>query len=196
MEQSQLREVLAALGEVLASRGLRYELVIAGGSGLLLLGLHVRPTADVDVLAVVEAYQYRYAEPLPPELMQAVRDVALLYALPDTWFNTGPAELLRNGEDGLPVGFAGRTVAVVFAGLVLRVASRYDQICFKLYALVDQGERSKHSQDLKQLAPTRDELIEAARWARTHDPSAGFKRVLLDALAWMEVHDAGAELGV
>ena len=53
----------------------------------------------------------------------------------------------------------------------------------KFYAAVDQGPRSKHAQDLRQLGPTRDELRAAARWARTHDTSDGFRRLCSEALA-------------
>ena len=38
--------------------------------------------------------------------------------------------------------------------------------------------------------PTPSELLEAARWTITHDPSAGFRRELLDALRFLGVGDA------
>jgi hypothetical protein len=48
----------------------------------------------------------------------------------------------------------------------------------------------KHEADLRALEPTRDELIEAARWTITHDPSEGFRTELLGALAHLGVEDA------
>jgi uncharacterized nucleotidyltransferase DUF6036 len=45
---------LAALGQLLAERGLRYELLAIGGGALQLLGLITRPTRDIDVVALVE----------------------------------------------------------------------------------------------------------------------------------------------
>ena len=57
-------ELLAALSEQLAARGQRYELVVAGGSGLLALGVTDRPTRDVDVVALWEAGSLRKAKPL------------------------------------------------------------------------------------------------------------------------------------
>ena len=71
-------------------------------------------------------------------------------------------------------------------------ASRGDMICFKLYAATDQSQCSKHYSDLQHLGPSRDELLTAARWAITHDPSAGFRRELLAAMAALgtEVSDA------
>jgi len=46
LDKELLEQVLGALGEVLAARGHRYELVAIGGSGLMLLGLGLRPTKD------------------------------------------------------------------------------------------------------------------------------------------------------
>ncbi|HEX9505387.1 MAG TPA: hypothetical protein VGA62_05215, partial [Acidimicrobiia bacterium] len=72
------------------------------------------------------------------------------------------------------------------------LAGRTDLICFKLYAAVDQGPRSKHFADLQELAPTRDELLVAARWTLTHDTSSGYRGELVKALAVLgvEINDA------
>jgi hypothetical protein len=70
-----------------------------------------------------------------------------------------------------------------FGGLIVHIAGRFDQICFKLYASVDQGPRSKHAADLKRLNPSSLELEGAAAWCTTHDPSAGFAEQLALALA-------------
>jgi hypothetical protein len=68
-------------------------------------------------------------------------------------------------------------------------------VCFKLYAAVDQGSRSRHFQDLRDLEPERDDLLAAARWARSHDPSPGFRSLLVDTLRALGVEDADAPLG-
>jgi len=47
-------EPLAALGQLLAERGQRYELLAIGGGALQLLGLMTRPTRDIDVVALVD----------------------------------------------------------------------------------------------------------------------------------------------
>jgi hypothetical protein len=60
------------------------------------------------------------------------------------------------------------------------------------YALVDQGP-GKHEADLRGLEPSDEELIAAARWSRTHDPSEGYRGMLNEALAHLGVTDA--ELG-
>jgi Nucleotidyltransferase of unknown function (DUF6036) len=59
-----------------------------------------------------------------------------------------------------------------------------------LYALVDQGA-GRHEQDLHALNPTAEELVRAARWTRTHDPSPGFRQMLEQALRYLGVADAG-----
>ena len=44
LDSTALSRALSLLGDVLQERGLSYELVAAGGSALLLLGLLERPT--------------------------------------------------------------------------------------------------------------------------------------------------------
>ena len=180
INQDTLDQVLQALGDTLEARGLAFELVVVGGSGLLLLGLVTRPTKDIDALALVDNGEYVSAKPFPPPLAQAVASVGRAFDLSETWLNAGPTDLLRFG---LPEGFRDRVEIRRFGGLTLQVAARRDQICFKLYAAVDQGPKSKHSSDLRALQPTDDELLAAARWSRTHDPSEGYRQVLAEMLA-------------
>ncbi|HEV8534780.1 MAG TPA: hypothetical protein VGR87_03545 [Candidatus Limnocylindria bacterium] len=47
-------EPLAALGQLLAERGQRYELLAIGGGALQMLGLIDRPTREIDVIALVD----------------------------------------------------------------------------------------------------------------------------------------------
>lgn len=93
-------------------------------------------------------------------------------------------------EFGLPEGFRARLRTQAF-GLALTVhfADRIDQVHLKLYAVVDQGP-GRHLDDLQALKASGDELIGAARWARTHDPSEGFRAELLRVLAYLGVPDA------
>jgi len=112
--------------------------------------------------------------------------VARDFGLPTEWLNPGPAGLLTFG---LPEGFAERLERREYgAGLVVHLASRYDQIHFKLYAAVDQGP-GKHEADLRVLAPTEAELVAAARWSRLQDPSEGYAGVLRGALKSFGVTD-------
>jgi hypothetical protein len=53
---------------------------------------------------------------------------------------------------------------------------------------------SKHLPDLRALDPSADELLTAAIWTRTHDPSEGFKGELVKVLAIVGVEAADADL--
>jgi len=78
--------------------------------------------------------------------------------------------------------------------LILNIASRYDQILLKLYAAADHWPGSKHADDLRRLKPTREEVIAAARWTISQDPSAGFQHLLENALRELGVNDADSLL--
>ena len=188
LDAESLPRALEALGDVLASRNVRYEVVAVGGSALLLLGLINRATRDLDVLGLVEAGQIIRIDSLPAALQEAAVDVARVFGLGRDWLNPGPAALV---DLGLPEGFAARLETRRYAGLAIHLASRRDQIVFKLYAAVDQGPDSKHTADLRALEPSGDELRWAARWVRTHDPSEGFRSELLRALSQFGVDSDG-----
>lgn len=178
--------LLSALGEQLAAAGERSELVVIGGSGLLALGLIERSTRDVDLLALRAGNELNSARPLPSVLKIARDRVARDFSLPTDWLNPGPTELL---ELGLPEGFIDRLERRDYGdSLTVYIASRYDQIHFKLYALVDQGP-GKHEADLRALSPTEEELLAAARWSRSHDPSEGYAQVLREVLTHLGVDD-------
>lgn len=55
--------------------------------------------------------------------------------------------------------------------------------------MVDQGG-GRHEADLRELNPSPEELIAAARWSMTQDPSPGYKSVLASALEVLGVNDA------
>lgn len=190
LDASLLEESLAVLGESLGERGVAFEIVAVGGGSLLLLGLISRPTVDLDIVAFIQAGRYVPAV-LPAELADAARATARVMGIREDWINTGPAGLL---DFGLPAGFASRTVERRYGGLVVHLAGRRDQVFLKLYAAVDQGPSSKHFQDLAALGTTREELLDAARWTLTHDPSPGFRSELLKALASLGVDDADRHL--
>lgn len=180
--RDQLEQALALLGHVLHTGGQHYTVALIGGGALLLAGLGTRPTRDVDAVGIVEDDQVRSAEPAPPGLVEAVTQVAAELDLDHRWFNAGPTALL---DAGLPDGFIGRAERRDFGGLVALLASRLDQIHFKLYACVDQGPRSKHTADLLILTPSLDELNAAAAWCRQHDPSPAFAGQLEQALTYL-----------
>jgi hypothetical protein len=178
--------LLSALSEQLAAANERYELVVIGGSGLLALGLIERSTRDVDLLALRAGDELDSARPLPASLEAAGDRVARDFSLPANWLNPGPTDLL---EFGLPEGFIDRLERRDYGdSLTVYFASRYDQIHFKLYALVDQGP-GKHESDLRALSPTEEELLAAARWSRSHDSSEGYAQILRGVLTHLGVDD-------
>jgi len=130
-------------------------------------------TRDVDVLARVESEGLVTAKPLPDWLIKAVDQVQSDLGLLEKWFNTGPSDdsFFRFG---FPEGMADRLTTHDY-GPSLRISyiSRYDQVFFKLYATAD-SDQGRHYRDLQDLAPTPEELLAAARWTRTQDPSEGF----------------------
>jgi hypothetical protein len=180
----ELEGLLADVGALLKSQHQRLEVAAIGGGSLMLLGLIERPTRDIDLVGLVEDGKVRRSEPLPKALEQAILDVARLRNIDSDWMNAAPSQI---SEHGLPEGFMERAVRREYGGLVVYLASRKDQICFKLYAAVDQGPDSKHTADLRLLMPTADELAFAAAWAKTQDPSEGFSAILSQVLEAFEV---------
>jgi len=174
-----LEGALEVLGQLLADRKLHYEIVAIGGGSLLLLGLIDRTTKDLDLVALVKGRELFSADPLPTPLVQAAQEVGRALELGDDWLNIGPASLL---EMGLPIGFIERLHIRKYKGLTLYLADRFDQICFKLYASVDQGPQSKHFADLLALMPTQNELLLAKAWCLTQDVSADFEKDLIQAI--------------
>lgn len=158
--------------------------VVCGGSSLLALGLISRTTTrDVDVLARAEPDGLITAKPLPEWLARAAEQVRKQLGLMENWFNTGPSDdsFFRFG---FPEGMAERLIAREYGpkkNLRISFISRRDQVFFKLYATAD-SDMGRHYQDLQDLQPTAEELLAAARWTRTHDPSEGFLFVLGEAL--------------
>lgn len=190
VDAAQTDRLLSALGEQLAARGERVELVVIGGSGLLALGLISRPTGDVDIVALLSGGLLTKPRPLPTTVIEARDQVARDFNLPEDWLNAAPADLL---DFGLPEGFVDRLERRDYGdALTVHLASRYDQIHLKLYAMVDQGA-GKHEVDLRALEPTSEELLAAARWTRTHDPSVGFREQLMAALAYLGVEDVSLD---
>ncbi|MHB1582297.1 MAG: DUF6036 family nucleotidyltransferase [Acidimicrobiales bacterium] len=190
-QREVLEEALETLGAILEARQIHYELLAIGGSSLLLLGLIDRPTGDLDVVALFESGAVHRLDELPEPLDTAAHQVATALGLSRNWLNTRPSSLM---DFGLPLGWECRVITRQFEGLCLNLPGREDQICFKLYAAVDRGPNDKHFEDLKKLNPTAEELMFAARWTVTHDPSEAFRGELLKCLAELGVRVTDADV--
>lgn len=186
IDSRSLEGALVMLGQLLADRGHYYEIVAIGGGSLLLLGLIERTTKDLDVVALLKNGQLASADPLPAPLLKAAKDVGNVVKLGQDWLNIGPSSLL---EGGLPKGFLNRVHTHHYKGLTVHLADRFDQICFKLYASVDQGPQSKHFTDLITLKPSSEELEQAKNWCISHDVSEAFAIELDKALEVLDGSD-------
>lgn len=161
LDFTTLESALAMLGQRLSRSKQHYEIVAIGGASLLLLGYIDRTTKDLDLVAMMDAGRLISAKPLPQGLLKEIANVGTALELGEHWINGGPTSLL---ESGLPEGFEGRLVVKNYDNLAVYFAGRLDQICFKLYAAVDQGPSSKHFIDLKKLEPSHEELLIAKKW--------------------------------
>jgi hypothetical protein len=186
IDRAAVEDVLDALGGVLAERGLAFEIAVVGGAGLLLQGHLRRSTRDIDVVAILLDGQLRDPRPLPTELLAAAADVAAAYGLGEGWLNCHAADVLL--EHGLPEGFLARCEVRKFAGLTIYIASRQDQIAFKLFASMDVN-RTRDVGDLRNLSPREEELIAAAPWVLAHQLKR-FRSDLIFRLGTLGVEDA------
>jgi len=182
----EVEGALAFLGERLALSAKEViRIVVCGGSALIVSRLVSRQTTkDVDVVAMINDEGLIVSpDPLPENLIIEARKVERDFILPANWLNNEPSR--GDGglfQLGLPDGFKdrltkkdyGKMLSVYFVG-------RLDQICFKVYAAVDQGV-GRHVDDLRDLLPIAEEIEFASRWAMTHDSSVGFRQMLISML--------------
>jgi hypothetical protein len=170
------------------------EIVVCGGSALILTGAVVRTTRDVDIVALASPLGLFSPDPIPDDLARAAVETAEDLGLPNGWLNNGPSR----GEGGLfqmglPEGLRSRLHTRQYGShLTVHLINRLDQIHFKLYAAADRG--GYHVEDLLALEPTSDEMAVAAQWAMSHDVSEGFASILKDMLRSIGYEEAAARL--
>lgn len=170
---------LAALLEV-GGKTERYSLVVCGGSALLACELVSRVTKDVDVVALRDdTGELVSPAPLPEAIINAAARASKDLSLPADWLNNGPSSGPGGlFQVGLPDQIVSRFLTVDYGPcLAVHYVGRLDQICFKLYAAVDQMG-SYHGQDLIALNPNVEELGFAIKWVKTQDSSEGFLQML------------------
>lgn len=191
-----LEEVFLAVGEHLEAAHQTAAIVVVGGSALSVRGWVDRVTKDVDVIAQAAEKDGRRiltpAQPLPAYLLEAVRRVARDYSLADDWLNSVVG---AQWQFGLPQGFEQEIQWRRFRSLEVGFAGRNSIIALKLFATVDQGWQSVHSQDLVRLHPTETELAAAADWVRGQDAGEEFPVLLEEALKHVRDALAGRHRG-
>lgn len=172
MDANSIERALRAVGELLATDGERCAIVVTGGATMNLLGIVERATSDVDVIARAvpdagDGIRLRRAEPFPPPLARAIRTVARDMGLDPDWMNAMAGKQWSQGmPPGIPEDLQWRTYG---DGLDVALAGRRSLVALKLFAAVDQGMRSVHMQDLRALAPSEPEMVEARAWVLTQD---------------------------
>lgn len=155
-------------------------LVVCGGSALIALGLIVRTTQDVDVVALMDSNcRLLSPVPLPEFLIKAAKEVARDLGFVENWLNNGPSRDAGGlFQLGLPEGIVDRLEERTYGPrLTAFFVGRFDQIHFKLYAAADRSDGT-HLNDLLLLEPSDAEMEAAARWAMTHDVSPDFRTIL------------------
>jgi len=187
-DNEPLFRAVEALGEVLAARSQWYDCVVAGGASLAALGVLVRVTGDVDVMAVRDDHGNIVLAPqaFPPFLATAIRDIAREFNLPEQWMNTQMAAGLKAG---MPPGFAERLSWRRFGGLHVGFVARRDLIALKLEAASDDpphGRTDVHLGDLIALGATPEELDAAAQWVLTVNVDSRRDKTI----AWVKQHVA------
>jgi len=183
LDATSLHKALGLLAELMDLRGHpKQHFVVCGGSSLLALGLVRRTvTQDVDILGQVHNDDIVSPRPLPDWLLNAAEDVRSQLDLPANWLNAQVADDTFFSI-GLPEGLPTRLVTRHYGPrLTISFIGRLDQIFLKLHAAVDR-DGGRHLQDLLDLAPTAEELLAAARWTRSQDPSDGFRFNLCEML--------------
>ena len=194
----QIEYALRLLGERLALYHLGpYRLVVCGGAALITSSLISRQTTkDIDIVAFIDAAgRVVSPDPLPKDLLREAELVGKDLDLPSGWLNNAPSRDPGGlFQGGLPAGFKGRLSCQEFGpSLTVFFVGRFDQICFKVFAAVDQGT-GRHVIDLRELHPTSDEIETAAHWAMTHDPSEGFRQVLTSMLMKLGYEETASRL--
>jgi len=195
LDAAQLARALETVSIRLRDNGVEpQEIVVCGGSALILTGAVARTTQDVDIVALASPEGLLSPDPLPKDLERAAEEAAEDLGLPNSWLNNGPSR----GEGGLyqmglPEGLQNRWQSRRYGShLTVHFIDRLDQIHFKLYAAADRG--GYHVEDLLALDPTSDEMVAAAQWAMSHDVSVGFASILKDVLRSIGYEDAADRL--
>lgn len=162
------------------------ELVTCGGASLNLMGWVARSTSDVDIICAAQVdakgkVRLLPARPLPPRFVELVAEVGRELGIKEQWLNFGPAPLVKFG---LPSGLECRLKRKSFGRcLALHLASRLDQIHFKIYAAMDPKTRwETHLGDLWDLEPTEAEAQTALDWLMSRKTSPAFRRKLKQVL--------------
>lgn len=143
-----------------------YEFVVIGGASLLLRGMGMRATSDIDVLGIRTDTTVEAASPLPTVVREAAAMVARQIGIDEGWF--GDDRTIGILQAPPPAGYEERLERYeIGPALILWFLHRVDLIGLKLDAAASCGEqlgKSKHHDDPVVLDPTDAELLTAFHW--------------------------------
>lgn len=183
LSSENVESLLFAVGDLLKVQQKEVQIVVVGGTALNLLGLISRVTQDVDIIARMgEGNTLINSEPLPEYLSQAIKIVAQDFDVPSDWMNT---EISAQWQFGLPPNLKHDIEWRQYNQLKVGLVKRRSLIALKLFAAVDRGKKSVHTNDLIQLKPSMAELQEAAKWVEEQDASDEFPSLIQDVIEYV-----------
>ena len=174
MKSDKAVMMLAALGTALEQENIGpVDILVCGAMALAMQGLIERPTRDIDGLAKVvhRGNTLSIRKPLmSKKFTDAVERVGIIYGEGKFWFST--AATILHDDVKMPKGLAERAQVRLYGNnLTVRLCSRADMICLKVWAAIKRGEPDIG--DLVHLKPTPEEAENAATWCLKQDPEAG-----------------------
>lgn len=180
LSRNEIFENLKLLSEWLEVKhpGEPFELIVVGGAAMALEG-HKDQTRDVDVL-----------EPgvLPEPLKAGIAYISKAKRISPEWINTNAANIFRKRrrDTALPGYFKKTSRTIQFGkNLKVRLLGRQGLIATKLLAATPSF--AKHTRDIKELAPRKNEIREAVRFVLSmddHESRVQDLRIILDELGY------------
>ena len=180
LKDSEIIENLELLADWLRVKhpGERFELTVAGGAAMILEGFKDQ-TKDIDLLK---------PQVLPDSIIQGIAHIGRVKKLGPEWLNTNLAHMLSKvvGAAELPVYFneISRTIEVS-DNLKIDLIGRQALISLKMYAATPSY--SKHTLDIRNLRPNKEEISEAVFFVTSIDnsnPRQGDLRIVLKELGF------------
>jgi hypothetical protein len=189
LKDSEIVENLQLLADWLRVKdpGERFELTVAGGAAMILEGFKDQ-TKDIDLLK---------PQVLPDSIIQGIAHIGRVKKLGPEWLNTNLAHMLSKvmGAAELPAYFNEIFGTIeVSDNLRISLIGRQALISLKMYAATPSY--SKHTLDIKNLRPSKEEISEAVRFVTSIDnsnPRQGDLRFVLKELGF-DFHEIHGDL--
>lgn len=180
---SEILENLKLLSDWLRVKypGDHFELIVVGGATMALNGFKEQ-TTDIDILR---------PEVLPDSILNGIAHIARVKRLGPEWINTNVANMLLKvkGSIELPEYFNEISRAIEVAdNLKIGLVGRQALISLKMYAATPSYR--KHTDDIRNLHPNKEEISEAVRFVLSID-SADIRKDDLRAI----LKDIGYDFG-